>query len=131
MKTKRQQTETLLDKAEKDFLTVEHELSFSNAVAETVCFHCQQAVEKYLKAYLTFLDIPFSKTHDISELIELCSTKDEQVLKFKEEADKLTHLYEMEISYTDDFYEPSSTDTKEIYDIAESIKKYVLNKIQF
>ena len=27
---------------------------------DTVTFHCQQAVEKYLKAYLIFLDIEFS-----------------------------------------------------------------------
>jgi HEPN domain-containing protein len=27
----------------------EHELSFSDAVTESICFHCQQAVEKSLK----------------------------------------------------------------------------------
>lgn len=35
-------------KTKKDLLTAEHELSFSDAVTESICFHCQQAVEKSL-----------------------------------------------------------------------------------
>lgn len=40
-------------KANKDLKTVEHELSLpeKETVVETVCFHSQQAVEKYLKAF--------------------------------------------------------------------------------
>jgi HEPN domain-containing protein len=35
---------------------------------ETVCFHAQQCVEKYLKAILVYRSIPFPKTHDIRVL---------------------------------------------------------------
>ena len=31
-------------------------------------FHCQQAVEKALKVFLTFYQIPFRKTHDLGDL---------------------------------------------------------------
>ena len=48
MKTKRELIDSWVDKAEKDLLSAKHELSFPDAVTETVCFHCQQAVEKYL-----------------------------------------------------------------------------------
>ena len=58
-----------LNKAEKDLLSAEHEITFADKVTESICFHCQQAVEKFLKAYLIYLDIPFPKTHEISELI--------------------------------------------------------------
>jgi len=34
-------------------------------------FHCQQAVEKYLKAYLAKSKIKFRKTHDLVELYHL------------------------------------------------------------
>ncbi len=37
-----------------------------------VCYHMQQAVEKYLKAYLIFFNKEINKTHDIAELIENC-----------------------------------------------------------
>ena len=39
-----------------------------------VCFHCQQCVEKYLKAYLVQEEIVFPKTHDLLELHKLCLT---------------------------------------------------------
>lgn len=35
---------------------------------DIVCFHAQQAAEKYLKALLTFYGIPFPRTHDLPEL---------------------------------------------------------------
>ena len=35
-----------------------------------VCFHAQQAVEKYIKALLTELAIGFPRVHDIGDLLE-------------------------------------------------------------
>lgn len=90
------------DKAEKDLLSAIHESSFEDAVLETVCFHCQQAVEKYIKGYLISLGIIFPKTHEIGELITLCEQKDSDISELKEEADKLTD-YAVEIRYPDDY----------------------------
>jgi len=39
-------------------------------------FHAQQAVEKFIKAYLVKNQIEFRKTHDIGKLINLIETKD-------------------------------------------------------
>ena len=58
------------DKAEKDLLSARHESSFEDAVLETVCFHCQQSAEKYIKGYLIYLGIAFPKTHEIGELLK-------------------------------------------------------------
>jgi HEPN domain-containing protein len=38
---------------------------------EILVFHCQQAVEKYLKALLTRFQVAFPKTHDIEKLLNL------------------------------------------------------------
>jgi HEPN domain-containing protein len=38
---------------------------------EAVCFHAQQCVEKYLKAYLVFREIEFPRTHGIPFLLNL------------------------------------------------------------
>lgn len=43
---------------------------------EPVAFHCQQAVEKALKAFLAWRDVPFRKTHDLSELVFQCAAVD-------------------------------------------------------
>jgi HEPN domain-containing protein len=39
-------------KAESDLKTAEDELSTEKPATDTICFHAQQCVEKYLKAYL-------------------------------------------------------------------------------
>ena len=38
---------------------------------DTVCFHAQQAVEKYFKAWMVVHDIEFPKTHDVEALVTL------------------------------------------------------------
>jgi HEPN domain-containing protein len=53
------------------------DLSLAEFIAERpeftgeLAFHCQQAIEKYLKAYLTKLKTPFKKTHDLIELYHI------------------------------------------------------------
>jgi HEPN domain-containing protein len=43
---------------------------------ETICYHCAQALEKYLKGYLTYNNIIPQKTHNLLALLELCVEKD-------------------------------------------------------
>jgi HEPN domain-containing protein len=38
---------------------------------DSVCFHCQQSVEKYLKARLEEAGISFPRTHDLIKLLAL------------------------------------------------------------
>lgn len=42
------------------------------AYPEVALFHCQQALEKVLKAFLVFHDVPFRKTHDLREIGQQC-----------------------------------------------------------
>ena len=44
---------------------------------DAVCFHMQQCIEKYLKAYLIFNGKEIRKTHDLAELISNCVEIDE------------------------------------------------------
>jgi len=46
-----------------------------NPIAESVCFHAQQTVEKYLKAVLQQQEIVFPRTHDLSELALVASSR--------------------------------------------------------
>ena len=39
---------------------------------EIICYHCQQAAEKALKAFLLFSDCEPPKTHNLESLIDLC-----------------------------------------------------------
>ncbi|MBU2578697.1 HEPN domain-containing protein [Patescibacteria group bacterium] len=40
--------------------------------SDTICFHCHQAVEKYLKGYLIFNNVGPRKIHDLVILLEEC-----------------------------------------------------------
>lgn len=129
MKTKKELISGWLDKAEKDLLSAEHELTFPDAVTETICFHCQQAVEKFLKAYLIHLNISFSKTHEIGELITQCESKDKEIAQLKDEADQLTD-YAVEIRYPDYSFEPPLEEAKKSVQVAKKIKEYINNRIK-
>jgi HEPN domain-containing protein len=67
----RRVTAEWVEKAEGDFATVERECrARKRPNYDGACFHAQQCAEKYLKALLSETDIPFTKTHDLVDLLE-------------------------------------------------------------
>ncbi len=107
-----------------DLKTAEDELKSEEPFTNTICFHSQQFVEKVIKAFLTLVDIPFGKTHDIAELIELARKKEptfEELYKFN--AYKLTR-YAVEVRYPDEFYIPTLEEAKESIQIAKNVRKF-------
>jgi len=60
-----------LAKAEVDYRTAERLIADADPIRESIAFHCQQAVEKYLKALLVSVQVEFPKTHDLEELLDL------------------------------------------------------------
>jgi HEPN domain-containing protein len=59
-------------KAEGDYRTACREWRVSRLPNyDAVCFHAQQAAEKYLKARLQEADITFEKTHNLIRLLDL------------------------------------------------------------
>ncbi|HEX4964991.1 MAG TPA: HEPN domain-containing protein [Thermoanaerobaculia bacterium] len=59
-----------LAKADNDLTTAAHTLKLGKSCpTDTVCFHAQQCVEKYLKAILVLEGIDFPKTHDLETLL--------------------------------------------------------------
>lgn len=65
-------TSEWIDKAEKDFATASREIRVRKVPNyDAVCFHAQQCAEKYLKAILQERNIPFGKTHNLTNLLDL------------------------------------------------------------
>ena len=61
-----------IDKAEGDLTTALRELRARKSPNyDAACFHAQQCVEKYLKARLQAAGIVFSKTHNLTVLLDL------------------------------------------------------------
>ena len=61
-----------IKKAESDYKVIQHEMELGDdeIVKDAVCFHCQQAIEKYLKSIMIFKNIEVPRTHSIEFLIE-------------------------------------------------------------
>jgi HEPN domain-containing protein len=61
-----------LARAAQDLRAAEVDLAAAPSLLADAAFHCQQAVEKALKAFLTRHDHPFRRTHDLGELGLAC-----------------------------------------------------------
>ena len=65
-------TREWIDKAEGDFAVATTIMSSRKSrIHDAVCFHCQQCVEKMMKARLCEDSVSFPKTHDIEVLLNL------------------------------------------------------------
>jgi HEPN domain-containing protein len=85
-------TREWVEKAENDFANAVNTLKMEKRCpTDTVCFHAQQCVEKYLKAVLVWNRIEFAKTHNISELVALIPAIARLPFK-KEEQDRLLSM---------------------------------------
>lgn len=111
-----------LIKADNDLKVAEHEINTdkNEMVTEAICFHCQQAVEKYLKAYLIFCKADFGKTHNLEYLLKLCSKYDQEFNKI--DVGDLS-FYAVEVRYPDDFYIPTVKEAKASIKIVKRVKK--------
>ncbi|MEA2103866.1 MAG: HEPN domain-containing protein [Candidatus Cloacimonadota bacterium] len=115
-------------KANNDLKTIEVLLKSENVVTDSVCFHSQQAVEKYLKSYLIAVQKSFKNTHNITAILKLCNEIDNDFEKL-DFAVYLTN-YAVELRYSDDFYIPDLEEAKEAYEIALKVKDFVVEKIK-
>ena len=66
-----------VEKAEGDYKSaVALQRRRKEPLPDTVCYHCQQCVEKYLKAYLIAQGSTPPRIHDLEELLNLCALYD-------------------------------------------------------
>jgi HEPN domain-containing protein len=94
----------------------------------TICFHAQQAVEKYLKAFLIYHDVDFPRTHDVDFLLLECVKIDKDNFEF--DFKSLTE-FGVSVRYPDDFYVPGVNETKEYLIIAQEVARTIEKLIKF
>jgi HEPN domain-containing protein len=116
-----------LIKAFHDRLAVE-QLAETAPLGDIVAFHCQQAAEKALKAYLTWRDEPFRRIHDLEELVEQCRALDAAFGSLVPAARRLT-VYAVDPRYPSDFSTPSPDDVRLARQLAEEVVAFVLARV--
>lgn len=113
-----------LAKAESDLLNADNNLKAENIPYDTVCFHCQQAAEKMLKAYLVARGKEYPISHDLLLILEQITSLDPKAEQLR---DTLILLmpYAVEVRYPDDYSMPSAEDTRQARDAARQIRHWL------
>jgi len=107
-------------KAAHDLLSADNNLTAAVVPCDVVCFHCQQAAEKLLKAFLVAGRHPAPRTHDLLVLLEEVLQTSSTAESLREEL-ALLMPYAVEIRYPDEWFEPSADDAQEARRAAEKV----------
>lgn len=99
-------------------------------LTDNICFHAQQAAEKYLKAFLVYSGLHVDKIHYLPRLIELCGKADPEFHSLMEDAREITD-YAASGRYPDVWDEIPLSEAVEAVRRAENIMAFVKGKILF
>ena len=115
-------------KAQSDWTTVEVLLDSERCPADSVCFHCQQFVEKLVKALLTRHGIEAPRTHDLRRLIQLAEPFAPELSPLADASDALT-AHGVETRYPDDWREVEPTEMNEVVELARQLGKILHSRL--
>ena len=120
--------ESWLEKAEHDLLSAQRLLEIEPVILDNACFHCQQAIEKCLKAFLAYNGRDIERTHNIIFLLAECSNFDPAFATI----DPLDiNAYAVQSRYPDSNLMPSLQEAETYYALAQQVKTLVTQKVVF
>ena len=110
-----------LDFANKDISSAKYLLNMRPTPLEIICYHCEQAAEKVLKAYLIHHDIEPPRTHDLRLLCKMCADFDKTFDKMSKSCANLTAYgvqsrYPFEIEIIDSDMQKAIVDANDVMD---------------
>jgi len=117
-----------LSRAVNDLRGARIDLEADPPLIEDALFHCQQAAEKSLKAYLTSQDKPFKKTHDLDELGNACLNIDSTLRETLIPAIPLT-VFAWEFRYPGDALVPALDEARDALTVAETLYAAIVRRL--
>ena len=118
-----------LAKARSDLATARLLVDGQEKHFDTGSYHCQQAAEKALKAWLTIQEVIFPKTHSLEDLLALCVPSESGFTKFQRHAEELAPLATA-YRYPGDAFEPSAALARRALGLAEELCTYCEQRIK-
>ncbi len=117
-----------IEKGDHDLGTAMITYQYIPKYKDTIAFHCQQAVEKYLKSFIFFLDLPIKRTHDLIFLLEQINKN--EIIE-QDWFDKALELqdFAVEIRYPDTVIELTDNDIETAIEISREFRKMILTKL--
>jgi len=92
VEARRELVRAWLAKALHDLGTARKAAADPDPYLDTAVYHCQQVAEKSLKAFLTFHDVLFDKTHNLGSLLVQAAAIDSSFMGLADAAETLTPL---------------------------------------
>ena len=114
-----------LQKGRNDLLSAQILIGHVPPVLDTASFHCQQAVEKALKAFLAWKAVPFEKVHSLTYLLDLCEVEEPGLASLRDRTETLAP-YAVEIRYPGVVMEVSLEEAQEALATAEAVWDFVM-----
>ena len=93
-------------------------------------YHCQQAAEKALKAWLTSRKQEFRKTHDLVELLDQCIGIHPEFEVLQEPA-RFLIPFATQFRYPGDIFEPPLEEALQALECASTIVHFVMQRLEF
>ncbi|MDR2042842.1 MAG: HEPN domain-containing protein [Clostridium sp.] len=110
-------------KADNDCRVAEFLFQLHPVPMDIICFHCQQAVEKWLKGYQVSKGISEpSKIHDLNKLLKQCIEFDTRFSQLVEECSALSD-FGIIPRYPDEF-EVTEHDVRRAFEHATAVKNF-------
>lgn len=119
-----------VQRADHDLKIGKDEIASLDPATDMICFHMQQCVEKYLKAFLIFHGRAITKIHNIALLLAQCLELDKAFSALPEKDMNALTDYAVEVRYPDDFYMPTIEETQYALEITEQVRLFVLTKLK-
>jgi HEPN domain-containing protein len=111
-----------LQKADADARAMHLVMEGDDPLTGIACFHAQQCAEKCLKAFLTAHERVVEKTHDLTDLHELCVEVESDFRTFEEVCSELTG-YAVEVRYPGE-EDPSVEQARTMIEAADRISRF-------
>ncbi|MCZ7664278.1 MAG: HEPN domain-containing protein [Thermoleophilia bacterium] len=121
-------TRAWLARAEADLRAAANEVSADEPVLGDAVFHCQQAAEKAMKAFLTWHDVPFRKTHDLGILGGQCAEIDPALSDVLRRAAPMTE-YAWKFRYPGDVFEPPGEEVDSALNLARTVVAEIRSRL--
>jgi len=122
------ETRAWLVRAAMDLRAAEHERNADPPITSDMVFHAQQLAEKAMKAFLTWHDQPFRKTHSLVELGGQCVDVDLGLEPLLRRAAPLSE-YAWKFRYPGDPEEPALEEAEGALAIASEVYRGILEKL--
>ncbi len=117
-----------LVKADEDWLCVHNELKAVQKPWGVICFHCQQAAEKYLKSFLVWRGVKPERTHDLAQLVDACTQLDVSLVVLRSACVKLSD-FAVDVRYPGVPVEVEEQMAREAIGVAEQICSAIRKKL--